>query len=84
MFKLTEPEPNYQKFEYPGPNATEEELNAYFETCEKQSEEYAKWESENKWQLIAQLVFALSLIPIGAIFWGWDIVKERFQRGRRA
>jgi hypothetical protein len=84
MFKPLPPMPEFKELAYPGPDATEVELDAFFDERDKQIEEYAKWEKENKWQIIGWTVFVFSLIPIGAIFWGWDIVKERFQRGRRA
>jgi hypothetical protein len=74
--------PEYKTPVWPDPESSDEVLDAFYEERERIEAEYSKWEHETRWTRRFHLALVLLLIPIGAIFWGIGIVKERFKRGR--
>lgn len=70
------PDFHYDKPEYPGADATEEEKEAYFVAMDEYEAKYARWEHENRWKLRGFLALGLILLPPVLILMAWDRLKE--------
>lgn len=78
------PDFHYDRPQYPGKDATEEEKEAYYVAMDEYEAKYASWEHENRWKLRGVLALGIMFLPPVLIYMGWedlrDWIKERFKK----